>query len=184
MDLLDHLDVATTHFGRCLAAVSTDQWSAPTPCTEWDVHYLVAHVVGGNRFACSVLAGRSAADAIAEIMSSTQLGDNPLEAFADSVAAQVEAFRVPGALDAPVDHPIGPLVGRDLLGFRLFDITVHAWDLARAIHVDEALPVDLVEVVVDIVRTGPVGMGFGIDALVVASQASPQEQLLALAGRS
>lgn len=184
MDLLEHLDVATTHFGHCLGAISADQWSATTPCTEWDVHYLVAHVVGGNRFACSVLAGRSAAEAIAEIMSSSQLGDDPRQAWSDSVERQAEAFRVPGALEAPVDHPLGPLAGRDLLGFRLFDISVHAWDLARAIDVDDTLPIDLVDVVVDIVRSGPIGMGFGLRARDVAADASPQEQLLAMAGRS
>jgi hypothetical protein len=49
-------------------------WSLDTPCSEWDVHYLVAHVVGGNRFAASVLAGMTASDAMEQVMSAPQLG--------------------------------------------------------------------------------------------------------------
>ena len=34
---------------------------------------------------------------------------------------------------------MGDLPGAEILGFRIGDITVHAWDLARALGVDEAL---------------------------------------------
>ncbi len=61
-DLLSALDAATDQFRRHVSVVGKDQWAAATPCTGWDVHYLVAHVVGGNRFAALVLAGRTADD--------------------------------------------------------------------------------------------------------------------------
>ncbi len=51
MDDLHALDLATQEFERCLAKVRPDQLGLPTPCDEWDVRYLIAHVVGGNRFA-------------------------------------------------------------------------------------------------------------------------------------
>jgi uncharacterized protein (TIGR03086 family) len=183
MDLLASLDVATQHFGRGLTAVSKDQWSLPTPCVEWDVHYLVAHVIGGNRFTCSVLAGRSANDAIAEVMSSAQVGDDPLLSWASTVERQAEAFHLAGALDARVDHPVGPITGRQLLGFRVFDITLHAWDLARAIGVDDTLPGDLVDEVIKIVEAGPPGMGFAIQTHQATIDSSRQKLLLAITGR-
>ena len=48
---------------------AADEWVKPTPCDEWDVRYLVAHVVGGNRFASSVLSGASAQAAMGSVMS-------------------------------------------------------------------------------------------------------------------
>jgi uncharacterized protein (TIGR03086 family) len=44
-------------------------------------------------------------------------------------------------------HPIGDVSGADLLGFRVTDLTLHAWDLARAIGADDTLDVDLVELI-------------------------------------
>ena len=55
-DSLAALDLASVAFRDHLAAVMGEDWTAATPCTDWDVHYLVAHVVGGNRFASMVLA--------------------------------------------------------------------------------------------------------------------------------
>jgi len=47
-DLLPALDAATDQFRRHLSLVGDDAWTAATPCTDWDVQYLVAHVVGAT----------------------------------------------------------------------------------------------------------------------------------------
>ena len=183
MDVFDALETAVDEFGRRLTTVAPDQWSSSTPCDEWDVHYLVAHVVGGNRFAAAVLAGSTFGDAIAAVMSSPQLGADPLAAWAVTAAAQAAAFRQTGALDAAVDHPVGTITGGDLLGFRTFDITLHAWDLACAIGADASLPDELVTHVIGIIESGLLGMGFGIVPVQSAADAAPQARMLALAGR-
>ena len=72
MDLLDALDVATAEFRSRLATVDAAQWGAPTPCDEWDVRFLVAHVVGGHQFAALVLDGSTASDAFGVVMSSSR----------------------------------------------------------------------------------------------------------------
>ena len=67
----------------------------------------------------------------------------------------------------------------------MFDITLHAWDLARSVGADTRLDPLLVAVVLDIVEHGPPGMGFGISALGrVTDDATAQERLLDLTGRS
>jgi len=184
VELIGALDLAVNEFARRLEFVSADQWALPTPCDEWVVHYLVAHVVGGNRFARAVLDGFGAEDAIAAVMSSSQLGDDPIVVWATTVARQDEAFRRAGALDARIDHPIGQISGRDLLGFRVFDITLHAWALARALGVDDTLRDALVDVVIAIIENGPAGMGFGIQARRTNATASHLDRLLAISGRS
>jgi uncharacterized protein (TIGR03086 family) len=141
-------------------------------------------VIGGNRFAARILGGMPASDAIEEVMSSPQLGPDAMTAWAETCAAQTVAFAEVGALERRLDHPLGEISGGEFLEFRIFDITLHAWDLARSIGTSEDLSPDLVEVVVDIVENGPPGMGFGIVALgKVPSNASPQEKLLDISGR-
>jgi len=117
-------------------------------------------------------------------MSSPQLGDDAVAAWTSTCAAQAAAFHVDAALQQPIDHPLGEISGRQFLDLRVFDITLHAWDLARSIHEDERLDPDLVDVVLNIVENGPPGMGFGIAALSqVPVTASAQARLLDLTGR-
>ena len=35
------------------------------------------------------------------------------------------------------DHPLGHITGRNFLEFRVFDTTLHAWDMAGALGTDE-----------------------------------------------
>ena len=184
VDLIDALDAATDEFSWRLALVPDDGWTRTTPCPGWDVHYLVAHVVGGNRFAVSILGGMSASSAVDLVMSTPQLGHDPLKAWATTSVAQVSAFRVDNALELRIDHPLGEITGREFLELRVFDITLHAWDLARSLAVDEQIRPELIDAVLAIVRNGPPGMGFGIAARGVTGEAeSAQARLLDLTGR-
>jgi uncharacterized protein (TIGR03086 family) len=185
LDSLTALDSAVTAFRRHLAFVAEDDWSAATPCPGWDVRYLVAHVVGGNRFACMVLDGQTAEQAMTAVMSARQLSADPTADFDDSVAAQRAVFCREGALAQIVGHPLGDLLGGRFLGMRVFDIAVHSWDLAVAIGRDGTLDEALTDSVLTIVRGEAPGMGFGIQPLGEAGpDADPMDQLLDLAGRS
>jgi uncharacterized protein (TIGR03086 family) len=184
VDILSALDAASDEFGRRLGLVGEEAWTLPTPCPDWDVHYLAAHVIGGNRFASYVLGGLPAMEAVERVMSERQLGDDATGAWATTSVMQASAFRAHGALERRIDHPLGETSGREFLEFRVFDITLHAWDLARSIGADEQLAPGLVDVVLNIVESGPPGMGFGIGAIGrVAPGASAQEKLLDLTGR-
>ena len=184
MDLLNALDAAAEEFGRRLALVREGMWTLATPCAQWDVQYLVAHVVGGNRFATLILGGLPASEAIGQVMSAPQLGDDAMAAWTTTSAAQSVAFQAATALTRRVDHPLGEISGRELLGFRVFDVTVHAWDLARAVGADEQLAPDLVDAVLAIVDQGPPAMGFGIEPIALTPvDAPPQSRLLDMTGR-
>ena len=185
MDLLDALDAAAEEFGRRLVLVPAAGWTLATPCPAWDVRYLVAHVVGGNRFAVSILGGMTSADAIDHVMSTPQLGDDPISSWRASANDQHLAFTTDGALARRVDHPLGPMSARHFLEFRILDLTLHAWDLAQAIAADGRLEPDLVEAVLTIIEHGPPGMGFGLTPLGQAAEDAPaQTRLLDLTGRA
>ena len=62
-----------------------------------------------------------------------------------SADVQHAAFAAPGALDHICHHPAGDLPGSVVLGFRITDLAIHAWDLARGIGADERLDPRLVE---------------------------------------
>jgi hypothetical protein len=67
----------------------------------------------------------------------------------------------------------------------VIDVTMHAWDLARAIGADEKLDPHLVGATMALVQSGPPGMGFGMKPLgLTDASSSMQDRLLDLTGRS
>ncbi len=147
MDLLAALDPAAESFGRRLHAAPDSAYANPTPCTEWDVRALVQHVVGGNHMSVALLDGATAEESIAAIRESTARITDLRAAFDESVAAQRQAFHRPGALDGTVHHVVGDIPARMLLGFRVSDMLIHSWDLARGLGVDDTLDPEVLEVV-------------------------------------
>ena len=126
-----------------VAAIRAEQWTAPTPCSEWDVRALVGHVVSGNQLFADLLDGATTLEEFRRTAPGDVLGDRPVPAFHDAAQALLAAFRLPGALDRPVTVPFGTVPGAVALHLRLTEILVHGWDLARAtgqpVHFDDAL---------------------------------------------
>ena len=56
MDLIDLYRRSLAQFADRVRQVRPDQWSAPTPCSDWDVRGLVNHVVGEERWTDSTVA--------------------------------------------------------------------------------------------------------------------------------
>jgi uncharacterized protein (TIGR03086 family) len=182
----DVLDRGGVQFARVLGAVTPQDWASPTPCEGWAVRDLVVHVVGGTVMSVALLDGASSEEAYA-LLQTDVLGDEPLDTF---VAAQAElgaAIRSVD-LDMIVHHMVGDIPAAMLLGFRIGDLTVHSWDLARAIHADDSLDPVLVQAVWDAVspmrdsigETGVFGDGPSGD---VPDDAPLQTRLLDLTGR-
>lgn len=140
---LELLAVAHEGFRRRLELVGVDDWARPTPCTEWDVRQLVSHVVGSDLRYTDLLRGGRAEEFVRrrreETASALPAGDDLVSEWKRSGAALEAALRQPGAMERVVDYPRGPVPGRQLLENRIVDITIHTWDLARAINADDGL---------------------------------------------
>jgi uncharacterized protein (TIGR03086 family) len=187
MEPLALLRRASDFYGRHLVAVTEEQWSMPSICDDWTVKDLADHVLGGNRFALGMLAGLDPAAAFDAALVDGFDGD-PVIAYRASVQAQLEAFEAPGALDVVVHHPAGDLGAREFLGFRLGDLLLHGWDLARSTGGDASLDDVLVPFVWEAyepmldVANGRGAFGEGPSGLV-PSDAALSLRLLDLTGR-
>jgi uncharacterized protein (TIGR03086 family) len=134
---------ATAGYEQRLAAVGADQWDQPSVCIGWTVKDVADHVLGGNRFAAALAGGASSDDALGQALSASFDGD-PIAGFVESASSQLDAFEQPGALDAIVSHPQGNISGRTFLYYRVGDLLLHGWDLARSTGGDDKLDDDLV----------------------------------------
>ena len=176
---------AVENFAHKVHQVADDQWHQPTPCTDWDVHALVNHVVGEEWWVRPLAEGKT----IEEVGSSFDgdlLGDDPVAAVAAASAEAADAMdaRVP---EAPIlvhlsfgDTPIEEYAMQ-----MLADHLVHGWDLAAATGMDRAMDPELVSVVQSWFAPqeeawragGAIGPRFEIDA------DDPQSELLSMYGR-
>jgi uncharacterized protein (TIGR03086 family) len=172
-------------FGKRVHAVSDEQWSGATPCSEWDVRTLVNHLVSENRWAPPIFAGRTIAE-VGDRFEGDLLGDDPRAAWDDSAREAVAAVRGDGALDRTVHLSAGDVPGREYAMQLFADTVIHGWDLARAIGADERLDPELVEACASWFATmeeqyrnwGAVGPKPDVPA-----DADPQTRLLAMFGR-
>ncbi|MEV0092355.1 TIGR03086 family metal-binding protein [Streptomyces sp. NPDC050738] len=131
---------ASRAVGDLIAEISTEQWAAPTPCTEWNARDVVHHLVGMDLVFAAMLEGRPLPERGADV-----LGEDPAEAFRASSTALQAAFSRPGVLEQIFQGPMGHATGADRLQIRLSDLLAHGWDLARATGIPTALPDDLAE---------------------------------------
>ncbi len=187
MQPFDALATADAHFDQVIRQVVTDDLDRPTPCPGWTVRDLLRHVVGGNRMSVVLLEGGSADDAMA-VRNDDLLGDDFLLAYEDSVADSRTAFVECDSLEQTVHHPMGDIPAAQLLGYRITDLTLHGWDLARAIGADDTIDDALAEHVLEsllpmapvIAKVGVFGEG---PSGAVADDAPVQTRLLDLSGR-
>ena len=178
---------ARWEFETRLSLVTADTWDLPTPCDEWTVRDLTAHLIGGATMSRLLLNGASKDEAF-EALFSLQIEGDPKVAFAEATDAQAAAFNEPGAADRLCHHPLRDVPGSEFIWMRVRDTLVHAWDLARAINADETLDGELIAVVWPMVEPiaptlGASGMfGTGTSGSLDAT-ASPQQRLLDALGR-
>jgi len=135
---LEALTRATAQYAEALAMVEADEWNTRSTCPDWTVRDLADHVVGGNRFAAALLAGRSTQDAYSAAFEGG-FGDDPNLEFDVSAAAQLTAFATAGPFDRLLPHPVGNISARVFLGFRVGDLLLHGWDMARSVGKDADL---------------------------------------------
>jgi uncharacterized protein (TIGR03086 family) len=128
-DTIDLLRRALDQTATLVAAVQPEQFSRPTPCSEWDVRRLLRHVIGTDLRNFAIAALGETADWKAE---PAPLGDDPAADFRRGAETVRAAWRS-ADLEAPVPIPGGataPL--RSRADGQIAELAVHGWDIARA----------------------------------------------------
>ena len=176
---------AVDEFGSRVMAVGYGQWKLPTPDAEWDVHTLVNHLVYENRWTPPMLEGRTVEE-VGDRLEGDLLGDDPQAAWTQASTEALSAVGDDGALERAVHASFGDISGEIYVSQLVADHLIHAWDLARAIGVDERLDPELVEFAFEFLvpqldewrQAGAFGKPFD-----PPPGADRQAQLLALTGR-
>ncbi|MEV0677637.1 TIGR03086 family metal-binding protein [Actinosynnema sp. NPDC050436] len=186
MDLIEAHGRAMTEFDARVRRVRPDQWGLRTPCAEWTVHDLVTHLVQEQLWAPELLAGCTV-EQVGDRFDGDLLGDDPVRAWVLAAAAAREAWISPKALIRPVHLSSGRATSEEYGWQMALDLGVHAWDLAQAIGADSRLDPDLARTLLEYAREHHAefaGSGIFADPVPVPDDASDQDHLLALLGRT
>jgi uncharacterized protein (TIGR03086 family) len=163
----------------------------PTPCGEWALRDLLAHmIVQNNGFATSAEGG--AAD-LADWQPGP-LGPDPVADYAAATDRVVTAFAADDIYARPFALPeISPdftFPGAQAVGFHVIDCVVHGWDVARSLGIPYGLERDLLAAALPIAESVPdgeqrlePGASFG-PGLSVPDDAALLDRILLLLGRS
>jgi uncharacterized protein (TIGR03083 family) len=168
-DDLSALDRGLAQLGTLVQSVQPSDLDRPTPCRDWTVRELLAHVVQGPaNFATSVRGGEP------DWSKGADLPDD----FAATYATNAEDLRAAWT-DSP-DHEPGP-------GFQTGELAVHAWDLATALDRDvDQLDPQVAQHGYDVMSVAltPENRGAAFQPAREAPQdAGPYARLAAFAGR-
>lgn len=166
-----------------IATIRPDQLDLPTPCAEWTLGELIAHLVAENR-------GFAAAAVGAPDPSAWRPGppdEITVTLFPWSVDKVTAAFAADGVLEREVEvREFGVFPGRVAVGMHFIDYLVHAWDVARSLDRLDPIPHDLAEAALRLhalfPSERPDGSSFA-PVVPVHPLASASSRLLALAGR-
>ena len=186
MDLSEALRLSTTNFLSLLEHVGPNDLAFATPCEGWAVRDLVAHVPRGSDMSVSLLNGASQSEA-SELFHA-EAPDDVLGECRRALAAQFAAMTSAVDLEQMVHHTVGDISVRQLFDFRIGDLTLHAWDLARALSISDELPDELVEHVYDVLLPmeafiGDIGVFGTGPSGAIKPDSTTQAKLLDLTGR-
>jgi uncharacterized protein (TIGR03086 family) len=119
--------------GKIVDNIEPSQLGNPSPCEAWTVRDVLNHIVGGaEMFAICVRDGAVPDEQLGQLMTGDNLGDDYQASFHRAAANAEESFALPGAMDRIVKLPFGEMPAGMALNIAIFDVTTHAWDLAKA----------------------------------------------------
>jgi uncharacterized protein (TIGR03086 family) len=157
-------------------------WDAATPDKEWTVRDLVRHVIKEQQWIPALVEGLTIEQATHRI---DPLGDDLAAEWRIHSARAAEAWQSAPA-DAQVQLSYDTVTVLDYLREQVSDVTIHSWDLARAIDADEKLDDSLVEAVWTVFEPQKDTLeasGLFDSPVPMPEDAPLQSRLLALTGR-
>ena len=168
--------------GKVVTGVSPDQLDGPTPCSDFDMRALGNHMTGFLPYAANAF--RKGPDMEGEAPGFTQ--DNWSASYNAMAQDLVAAIGEDGALEGEIKFGAGTMPAAMAANITLLELTVHAWDLAKATGQEYQLDSETAGMSAAITsEAGPNGRegGFFGPEVDAPEGASEFEKALAVAGR-
>jgi uncharacterized protein (TIGR03086 family) len=115
--------------GDVIAAIAPEQFSLPTPCPAFDVRALLGHV---NAVGLRIAAMGRQEDVFSTPDSVDQPDGEWSAAWSASSSGIAAAWADPSLLTQMFELPWTTSPGSDIIAMYVSELTVHAWDLAKA----------------------------------------------------
>jgi uncharacterized protein (TIGR03086 family) len=187
---VDLLERAVGHALACTNEVTPGQLASPTPCAEWDLRTLLAHICDSARVLReAIICGR-----ISRMLSQVPepAGPGPRWRTHPAAAFRAEARLLLGACAAESSERHVTIGDRQLTADLVaatgaIDLAVHGWDISAACGSDRPIPPvlarDLLEVAC-LVVDGAARPGLFGEQLKIPPVSCPGDKLVALLGRN
>ncbi len=167
-----------------MVRVGDEDMEKPTPCSEWDVHMLINHLVYETAWIEPLLEGKTITE-VGDELEGDLLGGRPYEAWHRYAAEALHAASVVDR-NTTVHLSYGDKTAAEYMDEVAADIIIHAWDLAQALDVSFEIDDRTAQEVIDAAASIlPMAKDSGLvgEAVKLSEKPSLQEKLLASYGR-
>jgi uncharacterized protein (TIGR03086 family) len=185
MNLHSEMAAAAAESARVVGGVRADQFSAATPCTDWDLHELLNHIILWTAYSAE---RRARDEQVPEELMNADFAAEP--GYAADYAAQLDkavaAWSDPAAWQRNLNVMGSPTPAADVAALLIAEMVLHAWDAAKASGQSYTARDDVAEAVLGAVEANAElfrkYQGFAEPVQVPAS-ASALDRALAQSGR-
>lgn len=185
--------VAVLRSVEAVGAVRPSELDRPTPCAEWTLADLLAHMTVQHRGFAAAARGHGADESVWDVGTvADAVRADPVGAYTAAAHDVLDAFAADGITEAtfalPEFGPDATFPGALAIGFHLVDYAVHGWDVAASLGSPFELPDDVVTAVLPLVMAIPDGdvrdtAASPFDRAVNPSAATDFDRILAHLGR-
>ena len=174
---------------QIVSAASAADLARPTPCPNWTLGELLAHMTAQHNGFAAAAAGAGAD--LVHWQTGAPVAD-PVGEYAAAAERLMAAFAAAGVLAGefvlPEISATLPFPAAEAIGFHFVDYVVHGWDVARALGRAYDLEPDVLAAALPIARAVPDGErrrrpGAAFAPRVAASSGGSLGQIVALLGR-
>jgi len=185
MNLHSEMAAAAAESARVVGGVRADQFSAATPCTDWDLRALLNHIILWTAYSAE---RRARDEQVPEELMNADFVAEP--GYAADYAAQLDkavaAWYDPAAWERNLNVMGSPTPAADVGALLIAEMVLHGWDAAKASGQRYSAPEDVAQAALTAVQANAelyrTYQGFA-GPVPVAASASALDRALAESGR-